>query len=322
MRLLALAVALALLWTAQAATMQFGSNVKLVEGIFDAENQHFTPDGRLFVSGGDNVYEVVSLGNGTYEKRPTFADATYCLGLTQIGSVVYVVRQKKGCIDAILSDTNILSAGTLVEGEPLVFRDVFTMTGVTIPNGLAADPSGRFLYVTDSAYLKGTGKIIRLALNESDPFSVVEQVTWLDHDHAGTPNGLRYFNGSLYYTDDGALRRVPILADGTAGDQVELYKESTILDDLALIPLGDGTTAVLFADYLHGGLIAVDSWTGAAVSSSPRDLFDGPSSVMRGVPPMFAGDELLVTDKGIICDKASGNFFSGVSFALGNGRRL
>eukprot|EP01137_Pigoraptor_chileana_P034109 Opistho-2@26164 len=320
-----LCVAAVLLCSAYAAVaMQFGDNIKLVDGIYDAENQLFTvPDSRLFVSAGDNVYEITTDGNGTYGKTPMFENATYCLGLSQVGNVVFVVRQLKGCIDAVLSDTNLLSAATLIPGEPLVFRDVFQFSDIAIPNGLTADPSGRYLFVSDSAYLRGTGKIIRVEISESDPFVVSNQVTWLDHSLAGTPNGLRFFNGSIYYTDTGALRRVAVNEDMSAGDQVELYKASTILDDLTVIASGDGTAVILFVDYLRGGIAGVDSWTGALVSASAHDLFVGPSSVMQGMPPLFQPDELVVTDKGLICDKdGNGNFFSALSFSLDSSRRL
>ncbi|MFP5304559.1 MAG: hypothetical protein ACLGI7_01890, partial [Gammaproteobacteria bacterium] len=64
-----------------------GSKAALV-AVPDAENLLFTPDGRLFVSGGTNVFEIVAAGDG-YTAYAIHDGACNFTGLALRGDVLY-----------------------------------------------------------------------------------------------------------------------------------------------------------------------------------------------------------------------------------------
>src|SRR5262245_35898712 len=65
-----------------------GRATSLVEGNGDAENAVFSDDGRLFVSGGEKVYEIVSASGG-FAAQPIYAGTCNFTGLVVRDGYLY-----------------------------------------------------------------------------------------------------------------------------------------------------------------------------------------------------------------------------------------
>jgi len=131
----------------------------VVDQIPDAENQFFTDDGRLFVSGGENVFEIVRRADGSYDKLDTFHEACIVEGITHVGNYMYAV-----CTVAALpayGDAYLL-AGEITATRPtesdidashvhpyITLQRIGTLQKFSIPNGLEADADGN-LYLNGS----------------------------------------------------------------------------------------------------------------------------------------------------------------------------
>jgi hypothetical protein len=261
----------------------------------DAENLLFTPDGRLFVSGGTNVFEVVR--DGDTSVALTALSATDCnfTGLALRGRTLYA-----SCGSAELYAAELTATPNLVP--------IYSYENTALPNGMATGADGS-IYVIDGP-LPGNGslpspKIVRLRFDPSDPLQVVEQTTWLASG-LQFPNGLVRRGELLYFTDSallpvelGAVRSVPILPDGSAGAVQTVATFTSLLDDLTTVAEG-----LLVTEYLSGRLVLLDA-AGLEISATDVGGLSFPSSVIVGQPPMFQPDELLITEKGVLGDTAS-----------------
>lgn len=261
----------------------------------DAENLLFTPAGRLFVSGGTNVFEVVRTGAAAVELTALAADDCNFTGLAQRGDTLYAACGDGRLFAAALTATPALSP-------------IHTFDGVALPNGMATGADGA-LYVVDGPLPANGGlpspKIVRLRFAPDDPMAVTEQLTWLDSG-LQFPNGLVRRGDALLFTDAavlppeaGAVRSVTIQPDGAAGPVETLAVLDGIPDDLSLV--GED---ILVTEYATGQVrrLAAD---GTRISATAVGGFAFPSSIIVGQPPMFAANELLVTEKGQIGDTAS-----------------
>ena len=268
----------------------------------DAENLLLTPDNRVFVSGGTNVFEVrgpvddVSL-------TPLFGGECNFTGLAQRGQVLY----------AICATTQQLYAAHLDPAPTLV--PIHDLLGFGLPNGLETGPAGE-LYVTDGPVPATPQlpdpKIVVLQFDPADPMSVVSQSTWTT-DGLEFPNGLARIGNTLYVADaravppePGAVRRIEIGADGTAGPTHTHYVHDGILDDLSVF--GDG---LLVSDFQNGTVFQLDA-DGNNIGGTDMGTFASASSVqfVGGAAP--AGPGILVTEKGTLGDTESdiGNVLS------------
>lgn len=63
----------------------------VVSGIFDVENLFFILDGRLFVLGGENVFEIFKNQYGCYDKLDVFYESCLVEGFVQSGEYIYGV---------------------------------------------------------------------------------------------------------------------------------------------------------------------------------------------------------------------------------------
>lgn len=263
-----------------------GTKTRLID-IPSAENLLFSDDGRLFVSGSENVYEITRDGTD-WQATPLSAGGGSFGGLAQIGDVLYV-----NGFDGQLYAARLTRQPAL---QPI--HDL----GLSSPNGLSAGPGGE-LYVVDgplSPSILAGPKIVRLRLDPADPMQVVEQADWLT---AGLsfPNGMQRRGNTLVVADSsvlpvqrGAIRTVEIQADGSAGTPQTLGTFPSLPDDLGLV--GD---SVLVA-YYSSGQIALMGPDGNIVSQTAPMSFDNPSSVRLGRPPLFAPGDLVVTEKGVV----------------------
>lgn len=264
-----------------------------IADIPDAENILFSDDGRLFVSGGENVYEITKNADGTY--TPTVISDATCnfTGLTIQNGVLYA-----SC-----------SGGSFWAGRiapTIVLTNIFTFDGMCIPNGTAAGPDGR-IYVVDEPLTctPGDPKIVALTLDPNDPLKVISQDVSIQGSPEGLlfvggdnvlkfPNGLARDGNTMYGTDGGSVFSVSIGNSGEAGVVTPLFFEPTAHDDLGVVDGG-----LLVADFFKGRIVLL-SREGDLLQETLPGTFAEPSSVRLARPPMFDRGDILVTDKGVI----------------------
>lgn len=253
--------------------------VTQVSVIPDAENQLFTPDGRLFVSGGTNVFEISADGAGGFITTPIFAGACNFTGLAQRNNTLYA-----GCFDGQLY------AATLNEAP--VLNPIIDLNGVASPNGMAFDQAGRLYIVNGPTSTSGLPdpKILRLVFAPGNPLQVLVEEVWLA---AGLefPNGLKFEApdsdsddlGAILVADAsvlggnlGLVRRIPILANGAAGAAEIVATFNGVLDDLSLV---DGQ--LLVSGFSNGQIHLIDA-SGALLQETDLAAFASPSSVQTG----------------------------------------
>ena len=262
-----------------------GSKTQLLD-IPSAENTLFTPDGRLFVTGSDSVYEITKDSSGWHATSLAATKANFT-GLAQRGDVVY----------AAAFDGNLYAAR--ITDKPPVFTAIHEL-GMSSANGMTTGPDGA-LYIVNGPLGSSLPdpKIIRLRFG-SDPMKLTEQVDWLTSG-LYFPNGLQRRGNTLLVSDSdvlnvalGAIKSIEIKADGSAGAPQLVGNFPSLPDDLGVV--GD---AELAAFYSNGQIGLIDA-NGTLVSQTDLLSFENPSSVKLGRGPMFAADDLVVTEKGLI----------------------
>ena len=272
-----------------------GEKVELAD-IPDAENILFSDDGRLFVSGGQAVYEITKNADGGYTPTVISDGACNFTGLTIQKKVLYA-----SC-----------SGGSFWAGrldKQVTLSNIFTFSGMCIPNGTAAGPDGR-IYVVDEPLtcMPGDPKIVALTLDPEDPLKVVSQDVWIQGAPTGLlfvggdttlkfPNGLVREGNTMYGTDGGSVYSVSVSDTGEAGAVTPLFFEPTAHDDMGLVEGG-----LLVADFFKGRIFLLDR-SGTLLQETLPGTFYEPSSVRLAHPPMFERGDILVTDKGVITDE-------------------
>lgn len=260
----------------------------VVLDIPSAENILFTSEGRLFVSGGENVYEISRPG-GNWLATPLSATNCNFTGMAQVGNTLYA-----NCF------SGELYAATLSAQPQLA--PIHTL-GLSSANGLSSGPDGELYAVNGPVGTAGLPdpKIVRLRLNPANPLEVVEQTDWLTTGELTFPNGIQRRGRTLYYTTGdalgiapGVLMRVDVNGDGSASTPEVAGYFDAVLDDFGLA--GD---KFLLTDYA-GGRVALMNAAGDIEQESLPASFDNPSAIKLGQPPLFAPGEILVTEKGVI----------------------
>lgn len=274
-----------------------GEVIELVN-IPDAENIHFTPEGRLFVTGGSNAYEVIQHSDDSFEAVPLTEAGCNFTGMAQKQQTLYVVCGDGQLFAAPLDDVASLAP-------------IFQMQGMCIANGTALGPDGE-LYVVDEPLnpicLPPEPKIVRLRIDPADNMTILGQETWVDGAVLGLlpfgvgnqprfPNGLAVSRQRFFSTDGGSIFYVDLLDDGSAGPVTPIAFNVAIHDDLSIA--GD---TLLVTDFL-GGRILQMSFDGEILQNTNLLTFDFPSAVQLARPPMFRADDILVTEKGVLLEQ-------------------
>jgi hypothetical protein len=161
-----------------------------------------------------------------------------------------------------------------------------------LPNGLAIDPAGRTLYVSDS--YKGTIWAVPIAGGQAR--------TWLtDQALAPVPtasipigvNGLRYHNGAVWVTNfnKGTLLRVPVTAAGKAGQLHQVADGEVGIDDFNFL---SSRSDIVFAAVNTQNKVDVvyPNGTKATVLTAADGLASPTATAVRGT-------ELYITDAGL-----------------------
>lgn len=289
--------------------------------IADAENQLFTPDGRLVVTGGTGVFEVVAAAGGGYAARPIAAEVSGSCnhtGLAQIGAWIFTACVQRRPFQS--ADHHLLAARA-VAGQPLHFVQVDRasadpMDALALPNGLAATPDGRLL-VADYR-LPGTAGVARVALDLTGerPRITAFERDWLAAAHGiGHPNGVRVQGRELFVSDFSFVKRylfddraeVPLFLTMPGGvtvkNEVLVFQGATAVDDIE--PFCGG---VVVTDFIGGRLVymAPDGLDARGLPkyrearSTPWQALHAPSSVKLGRAPLFDGHDVLITEKGLL----------------------
>lgn len=263
-----------------------GEKTQLLD-IPSAENTLFTPNGRLFVTGSDSVYEITKDSGGWHATSLATTKANFT-GLAQRGDVVY----------AAAFDGNLYAAR--ISDNPPAFKSIHAL-GMSSANGMTTGADGS-LYIVNGPLGASipAPKIVRLRFAANDPMNVTEQVDWLT-SNLYFPNGLQRRGNTLLVSDSdvlnvaiGAIKSIEIKADGSAGTPQLIGNFPSLPDDLGL-----AGSSVLAAFYSNGQIGLIDA-NGTLVSQTDLLSFENPSSVKLGQPPMFAADDLVVTEKGLI----------------------
>ena len=275
-----------------------GTKTRLLE-IPNAENTLFTPDGRLFVSGGSNTYEVMHDAAG-WQAAPLYDGSCNFTGMAQRGNILYVA-----CFDLNLYALDLTQAGALL-------RPIYNLAGMAAPNGMTSGPDGE-LYLTDgplSTSQLPSPKIVRLDFDPADPLKVTRQTTWLSQG-VGLPNGLTRRDRTLYFSTSsilppalGQVNSVAIQVDGTAG-AVQTFSSivASVPDDMSVV--GDDLLLALYSE----GAITLIGPDGSIIAQTAPLSFDLPSSVKTGRPPLFDPNDLVVTEKGVVGVDQTGSLF-------------
>jgi hypothetical protein len=271
-----------------------GEVVQLLE-ITDAENILFSADGRLFVSGGQNVYEVTKDADGAFHAQPLSDSECNFTGLAI----------HRGHLYASCADSRFF-AGPLA--ATMTLTQIYTFAGMCIPNGTAVGPDGRIYVVDEPLNCEEIDpKIVALTLDPADPMKVVDQTVWVQGSPLGLlwlgldnvlrfPNGLDRRGNRFFSTDGGSVFYVDWQPDGSAGPVTPIFFEPTAHDDLGVV--GD---ALLVSDFFLGRIFLL-SQDGTLLQETDPGTFFAVSSVRLARPPMFDRTDILVTDKGVLSD--------------------
>lgn len=262
----------------------------VLASIPQAENIFFTDDGRLFVDGSTNVFEITKSGD-TFTATPLYAGTGNFGGMAQRGSVLYVTN---------FTDGSLYAAQLTLQPQLQMIHALH----MTSPNGMVAGPDGE-LYINNGPLSTSSlpdPRMVRLRFDPADPTLVTEQVDWITSG-LSFPNGIARNGRSLYFTDAtplpptlGMLSRVDINDDGSPGTIETLATFPSLPDDLSVV------ADDLLVAYYSNGAIALYSQDGTLVSSTDPLSFQNPSQVKIGRPPMFSTTDILVTEKGIVGD--------------------
>lgn len=251
---------------------------ELIAEITAAENIHFTQDNRLFITGGEGLFEVSESG-GTYQVAHLKGncDAT---GMAQMQGWIFF-----NC--ASLNGPDYLWAYELGTGQ---LAEVAELTGFALANGMAALDNVTLL-IANFDILFSQGAIARVTIDFS---GVAPQIQAYDPTWAAgaegliTPNGVRISGDRVYFTDLDTLRYLQLDGSNELVSVESLPAPSgPYYDDLEV----DAGSYILLTDFLGGIIHKVN---GNCAAQTPQ--FHTSTSSVRIGQGSFTG-KLLVTDR-------------------------
>ncbi|MEC8624983.1 MAG: hypothetical protein VXY34_09205 [Bdellovibrionota bacterium] len=272
--------------------------------IADAENQYFSKSGRLFITGGRNIFEVKKNSLQEFVKvGPLFDGSCYATGIVEYKKFLYatctfitkarlkkLIKEKRcrlrnrhllKCLKGKFAPSYLLAAE--LNKKPK-FQIISPLDSFLFPNGLAVDKDGN-LYSADSF-----SKIIfKMKISSLNPYKLEKSEAWYK-TKLRYPNGLKIKNNSLYITDFNNLKKVEITDEGNPGKSVVLYKSRHFLDDFSFYKRG-----ILLTNFSKG-IITLVKGNGKFVNSPKFRM--RPSSILQGRSPLFKRNQFIITDKG------------------------
>jgi len=257
----------------------------------DAENMHFTPEGRLIASG-KGIYEIV-LREGKYKALALYDGDCAFAGIAQRGKWLYSTC----AAGPLWAPKRYLLAAELRAGATPQFQ-IISEINLVIPNGMAFDGQGVLLLADENFF--GAGKVVRIHLDDTAFPRITNIETWLDGRHdVWHPNGVRVVGDEVFLTDGGQVKIFRFDAAGQVLAQRTLFSRATVFDDL--LPICGGAVV---ADFIAGTVLYVDRNGVKRYESTPQ-TFPGASSMQIGRAPLFNSQQLLITEKGMLLETDS-----------------
>ncbi|MBK8970044.1 MAG: hypothetical protein IPM37_01250 [Hahellaceae bacterium] len=295
----------------------------------DAENILFTSKGELLVTGGQSIYrmEITTNASGIKTYKPVRAYAggdCQFAGIAQHGDWVFTVCAKpyvkwQNLTFKLGIDTQLMAAN-LTHSGPTTFKRLDIdwasdpLDTLTIPNGLAFTPDGKLLIADENFF--GQGSVGRITLDYSGQWPAITQFEkhWAGAEYGiKSSNGVKVTDNTVFISDGGKVRRLflndrhelemtVILADGTLRSNDPqanvFYQGGLVIDDI--LPVCGG---VALTQFIEGKLVYAAA--NGEVYQTPPLSFESPSSLAIGQGPHFKGDDLLITEKGLLLENNS-----------------
>ncbi|MBU0991699.1 MAG: hypothetical protein KJ737_04310 [Proteobacteria bacterium] len=274
-------------------------DVTFIATIPDAENSLITSDGRLFVSGSYNLYEITREADGTFISHRLIEEDLYFGGLGEYNGHVYTLKSGPGLsiiFDPepvlVISDLNAIHPQDGPQPSAMVFKEI-PLTGMVMPNGLAIDSEGH-LFIADFF----GAKIYRCDIHDNDPENVDGPYD-CGLEGLALPNGLAIVDSFLYFTDGGSVKKAEIMEEGVLGPAQVIFSGRIALDDLTAYQ-----DSLVVCDSVYGTIFQL-STDGNLLRETKAETFAFPSSVCIGSGPMFGTGDVIVTEKGILYEPKS-----------------
>jgi hypothetical protein len=212
------------------------------DGLPSSENGAFTDDGRLFVIGGSNLYEIV--GGPSAFRAEVFAKGDACIfgGLTARGRRLYAA------CTSLWSLTGDLFVYEPTRAQSLVGRAHIESTSFTHFNGMAFGPDGA-LYLSDSLGTSDPSpSVVRLEILEEQPLRLVQTafVAAISSDRPANtgggdfPNGIRFAGDVMYLVRGADVVAVPVGLHDPKAELKVAYAADGSLRTIDDFDIGDG----------------------------------------------------------------------------------
>ncbi|WP_027360472.1 hypothetical protein [Desulforegula conservatrix] len=148
----------------------------------------------MIVTGGTNIFQIES---GSVVRL--YDDSANFTGITEYNGYLYTIATKTklglpptcsipkildpdamssmvSCLNDVFTD-RVLLAVRLQPGK-IVFREIYTIHDIMIPNGMVANGKGN-LIIANTTFMQGGG-MIKLEISPSDPETITTQSVWAD----------------------------------------------------------------------------------------------------------------------------------------------
>ncbi len=272
-----------------------------------AENSLMTTEGRLFVSGAFNIYEITKNDDGTFEHHELYNGTGTFMGIAQHGEYIYIILNGNEIQDKFLLVAHLDALTLDAKQNDAVFTKIsladhilpeFGDDTFILPNGMGID-SRNYIYITDEQ----AGRIMRFHISNDDPTVVEDLEVWID-EGADTPNGVAINGDTFYFTNcfQSEIKKVAINEDGTPGEvkifHTRIFPNISILDDMTIFKDG-----VMVASCGEGRVFYVtdpgdEGDEGEVLFQTTPEVFLIATSVCIGRPPMFEENDIIVTEGG------------------------